>query len=38
MSGTAHQPIGTPFAYDWNLPAAVGSVLTDRHAPGSFAL
>ena len=33
LTGTTHQHVGVAFAYDWNLPSALASVLSQHHAP-----
>jgi HD-like signal output (HDOD) protein len=33
LAATTHQEVGAVFAYEWNLPAAVASVLWEHHAP-----
>jgi HD-like signal output (HDOD) protein len=31
LTGTTHQLVGVAFAYDWNLPPALASVLSEHH-------
>jgi len=33
LTGTTHQLVGVAFAYDWNLPPSLASVLSEHHAP-----
>lgn len=33
LTGTTHQLVGVAFAYDWNLPPSLASVLSDHHDP-----
>lgn len=33
LTGTTHQLVGVAFAYDWNLPPALASVLSEHHSP-----
>jgi HD-like signal output (HDOD) protein len=33
LTGTTHQLVGVAFAYDWNLPPTLASVLSEHHAP-----
>jgi HD-like signal output (HDOD) protein len=38
LTGTTHQDVGVAFAYDWNLPPALGDVLRDHHDPAPKSL
>lgn len=33
LTGTTHQLVGVAFAYDWNLPPSLASVLSEHHTP-----
>jgi len=33
IAGTTHQMVGVAFAYDWNLPPSLATVLSDHHNP-----
>ena len=33
LTGTTHQHVGVAFAYDWNLPPTLATVLSAHHAP-----
>lgn len=33
LTGTTHQDVGLAFAYDWNLPPALATVLREHHHP-----
>jgi HD-like signal output (HDOD) protein len=33
LAGATHQDLGAAFAYDWNLPDAVATVLHEHHSP-----
>lgn len=38
LAGTTHQDVGSVFAYDWNLPSALGRVLHEHHDPHAAGL
>jgi HD-like signal output (HDOD) protein len=33
LTGTTHQLVGVAFAYDWNLPPSLASVMSEHHDP-----
>ncbi|MHB8959128.1 MAG: HDOD domain-containing protein, partial [Candidatus Limnocylindrales bacterium] len=38
LTGTNHQDVGLAFAYDWNLPPTLATVLRDHHVPQTSTL
>lgn len=38
ITGTTHQDVGLAFAYDWNLPPSLATVMREHHHPAPMTL